>query len=168
MLEMMEGPAGPPPLLLPVQLLQRISPWLPFFHMDEEFVLHTAQHGFNPSGIVGGCRSQVLNNEALVAGKRPPTKQINPDANEQMQYLGFSDEWRHLRETISGNTSAPSDPGRIASCVIYCDRHTAAIAGARVSFSTLLVSVKFEKGATTGQDELLTWHFRHLLLQLFR
>lgn len=55
MLEMMEGPAGPPLLLFPVQLLQRISPWFPFFHMDEEFVLHTAQHGFKPSGIVGGC-----------------------------------------------------------------------------------------------------------------
>lgn len=47
----MEGPAAVALLLFPVQLLHRISPWLPFFHMEEEFVLHAAQHGFKPSGI---------------------------------------------------------------------------------------------------------------------
>lgn len=52
MLEEMSGPAGPPLLLFPVQLLQRISPWFPFFHIGEELVLQTAQHGFKPSGIV--------------------------------------------------------------------------------------------------------------------
>lgn len=46
------GPEGPLLLFFPVQLLQRISPWFPFFHIGEEFVLQTAQHGFNPSGIV--------------------------------------------------------------------------------------------------------------------
>lgn len=56
-MEDMEGPDAPPPpppppLLFPVQLLQRISPWFPFFHIEEEFVLQTAQHGFKPSGIV--------------------------------------------------------------------------------------------------------------------
>lgn len=51
MLEDMEGPDVPPLLLFPVQLLHRISPWFPFFHMDEELVLQTAQHGFRPSGI---------------------------------------------------------------------------------------------------------------------
>lgn len=74
-IEEMEGPAGPPLLLFPVQLLQRISPWLPFFHIDEEFVLHTAQHGFKPSGIVNGrhtapqCHEmnvKVTNNEMMV------------------------------------------------------------------------------------------------------
>lgn len=72
MLEVVEGPAGPPLLLLPVQLLHRISPWFPFFHIDEEFVLHTAQHGFKPSGIVGGQKirdeAEVLNNKMRVAG----------------------------------------------------------------------------------------------------
>lgn len=52
MLEETSGPEGPPLLVFPVQLLQRISPWFPFFHIGEEFVLQTAQHGFKPSGIV--------------------------------------------------------------------------------------------------------------------
>lgn len=52
MLEEISGPEGPPLLFFPVQLLQRISPWFPFFHIGEEFVLQTAQHGFKPSGIV--------------------------------------------------------------------------------------------------------------------
>lgn len=49
-----EADAPDPPLdvLLPVQLLHKISPWFPFFHIDEEFVLHTAQHGFKPSGML--------------------------------------------------------------------------------------------------------------------
>lgn len=54
MLEEMVGPDGPPLLLFPVQLLHRISPWFPFFHIDEEFVLQTEQSGFRPSGIVDG------------------------------------------------------------------------------------------------------------------
>lgn len=54
-----EGPDAPPPALFPVQLLQRISPWFPFFHMDEEFVLQTAQHGFKPSGIVVASESDA-------------------------------------------------------------------------------------------------------------
>lgn len=70
-LEDMEGPDAPPLLLFPVQLLHRISPWFPFFHMDDEFVLQTAQHGFKPSGIVSGHEttpgheetSWVFNNE---------------------------------------------------------------------------------------------------------
>lgn len=57
MLEEMEGPDAPPLQLFPVQLLQRISPWFPFFHIEEEFVLHTAQHGFNPSGIVNARKA---------------------------------------------------------------------------------------------------------------
>lgn len=61
MLEEMEGPDGPPLQLFPVQLLQSISPWFPFFHIEEEFVLQTAQHGFKPSGIVNG-----QNNDATV------------------------------------------------------------------------------------------------------
>lgn len=52
MLEEISGPEGPLLLFFPVQLLQRISPWFPFFHIGEEFVLQTAQHGFKPSGIV--------------------------------------------------------------------------------------------------------------------
>lgn len=53
-----EGPDVPPlPLLFPVQLLQRISPWFPFFHIDEEFVLQTAQLGFKPRGIVDGQKT---------------------------------------------------------------------------------------------------------------
>lgn len=63
-LEEMEGPDAPPPVLFPVQLLHRISPWFPFFHIDEEFVLHTAQHGFKPSGIVDCQRKdEGINNE---------------------------------------------------------------------------------------------------------
>lgn len=58
MLEDMEAPDAPLQLF-PVQLLQRISPWLPFFHMDEEFVLQTAQHGFRPSGIVNAQRDDT-------------------------------------------------------------------------------------------------------------
>lgn len=46
------SPDAPVMLLLAVQLLQRISPWFPFFHIEDEFVLQTAQHGFKPSGIV--------------------------------------------------------------------------------------------------------------------
>lgn len=57
MLEEMEGPDAPPLQLFPVQLLQRISPWFPFFHIEEEVVLHTAQHGFNPSGIVNARKA---------------------------------------------------------------------------------------------------------------
>lgn len=54
-LEDIDGPDAPPlPLLFPVQLLHRISPWFPFFHIDDEFVLQTAQHGFKPSGIFSG------------------------------------------------------------------------------------------------------------------
>lgn len=88
MLEMMEGPAGPPLLLLPVQLLQRISPWLPFFHMDEEFVLHTAQHGFKPSGIVAP-RSQAQHNEALGSLAEGSTSERQQRKTKQMRYLRF-------------------------------------------------------------------------------
>lgn len=42
---------------------------------------------------------------------------------------------------------------RAASCVIYCDSHIAAIADATLSFSTVLASGKYGKGAATGQDE---------------
>lgn len=162
MLEMMEGPAGPPLLLLPVQLLQRISPWFPFFHMDEEFVLHTAQHGFNPSGIVGGSvKSWTMKRWPLAKGSLCEPR-INPMRTNECDTYVSGECWRHW-ETISGNTSAPSDPDRIASCVIYCDRDSAAIADTRVSFSTLLLSAKYEKGAAIGQDELLTWHFRKFL-----
>lgn len=51
MQEETRGPEAPLLVLFPVQLLQRISPWEPFFHMGEEVVLQTAQHGFSPSGI---------------------------------------------------------------------------------------------------------------------
>lgn len=44
------GPGGP---ARPVQLLQRISPWPPFFHMEEEVLRHTLHVGFSPSGILG-------------------------------------------------------------------------------------------------------------------
>lgn len=49
-----EANAPDPPLdeLLPVQLLHKISPWFPFFHIEEEFVLQIAQHGFKPSGML--------------------------------------------------------------------------------------------------------------------
>lgn len=63
-LEDMEGPDAPPLLLFPVQLLQRISPWFPFFHIDEELVLQTAQLGFSPSGIV----SSAVRRRSRVAG----------------------------------------------------------------------------------------------------
>ena len=50
-MEDIDGPAGPPTALLPVQLLHSISPCVPFFHIEDEFVLQTEQHGFKPSGI---------------------------------------------------------------------------------------------------------------------
>lgn len=46
-----DAPDAPLGVLLPVQLLHRISPWFPFFHMEEELVLQTAQHGFKPRGM---------------------------------------------------------------------------------------------------------------------
>ena len=51
MVEEADSPEPPMMLLLDVQLLQRISPWFPFFHIDDELVLQTAQHGFKPNGI---------------------------------------------------------------------------------------------------------------------
>lgn len=51
MAEEVDPPELPLLVLFPVQLLHRISPWLPFFHMEEELVLQTAQHGFNPRGM---------------------------------------------------------------------------------------------------------------------
>lgn len=50
-LEAAEAPVVPVLTLLAVQLLHRISPWFPFFHMEDELVLQTAQHGFRPSGM---------------------------------------------------------------------------------------------------------------------
>lgn len=83
----MEGPDGPPLLLFPVQLLQRISPWFPFFHIDEEFVLHTAQHGFKPSGIVNGRNTaprcyemlvKALNDAMMVVRSAPANTLMRP------------------------------------------------------------------------------------------
>lgn len=63
-LEDAEGPDAPLLVLFPVQLLHRISPWFPFFHIDDEFVLQTAQHGFKPRGILKVLASEMMNVEA--------------------------------------------------------------------------------------------------------
>ena len=96
----MEGPDAPPLLLFPVQLLQRISPWFPFFHIDEEFVLQTAQHGFKPSGIVTGHKTTpgyeemntvTVNNEMVAA--RPA-----PANSSQITQWNVSFQWHKLRQ----------------------------------------------------------------------
>lgn len=57
MAEEADPPELPLLMLLPVQLLHKISPWFPFFHMEEEFVLQTAQHGFKPRGMFAKPRA---------------------------------------------------------------------------------------------------------------
>lgn len=44
--------AGPGGAERAVQLLHRISPWPPFFHMEEDVLRQTLQVGFSPSGIL--------------------------------------------------------------------------------------------------------------------
>lgn len=48
-------PVTPPPAPpRPVQWWQRISPWAPFFHMEDDVVLQMLQVGLRPRGIVAG------------------------------------------------------------------------------------------------------------------
>lgn len=97
MLEEISGPEGPPLLGFPVQLLQRISPWFPFFHIGEEFVLQTAQHGFKPSGIVNnqGATQRSTKPTLIFDGKigqfwltRYTMKQYR---RKHMNWFGFCD-----------------------------------------------------------------------------
>lgn len=101
MLEEMEGPDGPPLLLFPVQLLQRISPWFPFLHIEEEFVLQTAQHGFKPNGIVNGQNTtqqcceihvSVRNNKTIAVWSAPANcvtsnTQLRPNDTNREEYI---------------------------------------------------------------------------------
>lgn len=89
--------------------------------------------------------ARALNNGALVAGKSLPVRAANQRQRKTNKCdICVSVEWRRLWDTINGHTSATSAPEWVASCVIYCDRHTTAIAEARMSFSTPPVSAKYE------------------------
>lgn len=55
-----------------VQLLHRISPCPPFFHMEEDVLRHTLQVGFSPSGILSPARGPWARQRA--AGERSPQR----------------------------------------------------------------------------------------------
>lgn len=55
-----------------VQLLHRISPCPPFFHMEEDVLRHTLQVGFSPSGILRPARGPRARQRA--AGARRPQR----------------------------------------------------------------------------------------------
>lgn len=54
-----------------VQLLHRISPCPPFFHMEEDVLRHTLQVGFSPSGILSPARGPRPPQRAAGAGAGP-------------------------------------------------------------------------------------------------
>lgn len=102
-----EADAPDPPLvtILPVQLLHKISPWFPFFHMEEEFVLQTAQHGFKPRGMFADHKQQP----GKVALQR--SCKVNSELNRRVfpvrmrSQAKIYNKWRIRRNMIIGLTS---------------------------------------------------------------
>lgn len=67
--EVVAKAAGPGGAERAVQLLQRISPWPPFFHMEEEVLRHTLHVGFSPSGILRPAPGARGPSASAAAGK---------------------------------------------------------------------------------------------------